>query len=128
MTQPAGNSENLSSARGLLRTGNLKIFSPCVCVSGGDRADDESVPAQAEGAAPRRVQGGGAERPAGGAEEQQAGASSSSSASSPPAHLGRRAGVPLQRAAGERNPDQGGFWVNFQRFCIATALNTSLSR
>lgn len=126
MTQPTGNSQYPSSAKGLRRTENLKIFSSCVCLSGGDRADDESVPAQAEGAAPRRVQGGGAERPAGGAEEQQAGASSSSSASSPPAHLGRRAGVPLQRAAGEQNPGQGGFWVNFQRFCVATS-NTSLS-
>lgn len=93
-------------------------------VSGGDRADDESVPAQAEGAAPRRVQGGGAERPAGGAKEQQAGASSFSSASSPPAHLGRRAGVPLQRAAGEQNPDQGGFWVNLQRFHVVNGETT----
>ena len=60
----------------------------CVCVlcfSGGDRADDRAVPAEAEGAAGGRVQGGRAERPAGGAEEQPAGASSPSSSS--PQHL-----------------------------------------
>lgn len=75
----------------------------CVCVlcfSGGDRADDRAVPAEAEGAAGGRVQGGRAERPAGGAEEQQAGASSSSS-SSPQHLLHGWAGAPLPRAAGE---------------------------
>lgn len=40
-----------------------------VCVSGGDRADDRYVPAEAEGTAGRCVEGGGAERPAGDAEE-----------------------------------------------------------